>query len=215
MDIRLAATAAAALATAAACSSGAVHQHSAAPPPRSTAPVPASTAPHTTVPTRPPAPAASSTPSRLGFQGSPLERRCHTSQLAMTDDGGQGAGGSFYGRVVFRNISAAPCTLLGFPGLQRLDSGHGPLPTKTVRSYGPPKLVTLSRQQKAYFAYNYIESPLGNQSCSDYTPASYVQVTPPDETDSITIRSLMRPCRPGGETDVSALRADDGKPRTS
>ncbi len=141
--------------------------------------------------------------------------RCHSSALAVTDDGGQGAGGMFYGRVVLRNISRGPCTLYGYPGLQRLDSGYGPEPTRVIRAGRPPTRVVLAPTMRASFAYRYSNNPPAGQSCADYSTASYVQITPPDETASITARSKMHPCTPGGPIEVSAVRPGTAGPVAS
>lgn len=140
----------------------------------------------------------------LGFD--PVAGRCHSSQLAMTDDGGQGAGGTFYGRVVLRSVGRAACSLFGYAGLQRLDSGHGPEPTTVVRAGRAPVRFDLAPQTRASFAYRYSDVLPNGQSCAGAPTASYVQVTPPDETAAVTVRSAMRPCRPGGRVEVSPLR---------
>lgn len=68
---------------------------------------------------------------------------------------------------------------------------------------------------RASSAYRYSTNPPAGQSCADYSAASYVQVTPPDETDWITARSTMRPCTPGGRIEAGAVRAGTARPVAS
>ncbi|MFN2609125.1 MAG: DUF4232 domain-containing protein [Acidimicrobiales bacterium] len=102
------------------------------------------------------APPRSGTPSQSSSPPSGRADRCHSSQLAATDDGGQGGAGKFFGQVVFGNISAQACTVFGYPGLQRLAASRAPLPTKVIRLPDkPPSLVTLAPQEQAPFGYSY------------------------------------------------------------
>lgn len=134
--------------------------------------------------------------------------RCHTSQLAATDDGSQGAGGSFYGSVTLRNTSTTTCTLYGYPGLQRLTSTKKMLPTLVLRTGKSPSVLSLGPQQQASFGYSYVESPPDTGRCPP--AAGQVEVTPPDEADFLLIRSAMAPCDAEGTVRVTAVRAGKG-----
>ncbi|MDQ6946715.1 MAG: DUF4232 domain-containing protein [Actinomycetota bacterium] len=119
--------------------------------------------------------------------------RCLTSELAATDDGGQGAGGTYFGRVVFRNISQRICHLEGFPGLLRLDGTGQPRPT-TVTRRGTKRLVTLAPGAYASFAYSTPNAPIGNADICP-TPAR-LEVTPPDAYDNVVVTEHMPACGP-------------------
>jgi hypothetical protein len=68
---------------------------------------------------------------------------CRDGQLRVSYGGGQGAGGSYYDVIVFRNISASTCTLFGFPGVQLTDGQSHRVPTYQQRDPMTPHLVVL------------------------------------------------------------------------
>lgn len=154
------------------------------------------------------APAPSGTRLTPAADGNGRSDRCHTSQLAATDDSGQGAGGSFYGGVTLRNTSTTTCTLYGYPGLQRLTSTKKMLPTLVQRTGKAPSVLALGPQQQASFGYSYGESPPDTGRCPP--AAGQVEVTPPDETDFLLIRSTMAPCDAEGTVSVTPVRAGKG-----
>jgi hypothetical protein len=129
--------------------------------------------------------------------------------LAATDDGGQGAAGTFLGQVVFRNISEQTCTLFGYPGLQRLDASRAPLPTEVIRlPEKPSSLVTLAPQEQASFGYSYCSgcgTSTDDQGTCTPVPSAFVEVTPPDERDFIVVPSTIASCDVNGRIKVSAL----------
>ncbi len=129
--------------------------------------------------------------------------RCVTSALAATDDGGQGAGGTYFGRIVFRNISQQSCHLEGFPGLVRLDGAGQQRPT-TVTRRGIAGLVNLAPQGYASFAYSTSNAPFGDVATCP-APAR-LQVTPPDALDNIVVAEQMPDCSP--DVQVSAVLPD-------
>jgi hypothetical protein len=122
--------------------------------------------------------------------------------LAASDDDGQGAGGHFLGRIVLRNVSSTPCFLDGFVGLKRLDAAHHPLPTTAVRAARRPVRLLLAPQQRAPVAYSYRENPASGESCP---AATFLEVTPPDETDFLLVRSTMHPCDSMGTVTISPV----------
>lgn len=144
--------------------------------------------------------APSSTPSTSAPVTSPGLLRCPTSQLAATDDGGQGAGGTYFGRITFRNISQQPCYLDGFPGLLHVGADGQPHPATVVRR-GKVSLVTLPPEGYASFAYSTSDGPFrGATSCP--SPAR-LEVTPPDAFDYIVVVDHMPDC--AGNIQVSAV----------
>jgi len=134
--------------------------------------------------------------------------RCHTSQLAATDDGAAGDGnGNQVGEIVFRNISDQVCTMSGYPGLRRLDESRNPLPTDAAWDLAGPRaaLVFLAPHQQAAARYSY---PTGGcQTTTGAAPAGFAEVTPPDERDFIVVHSNMAPCDPPGTIHIAAVQA--------
>jgi hypothetical protein len=106
-----------------------------APAPGGTAPggtAPVTTAPVTTAPTGAPPTAAPAA--------------CTTSGLRVSLGGANGAAGSIYYPLDFRNVSAAACSLFGYPGVSFVAKpGAGQLGGAAVRNatFGP-SLVTLA-----------------------------------------------------------------------
>ncbi len=148
-------------------------------------------------------PPASSIPTS-SVPASPTDPgRCLRSELAATDDGGQGAGGTYFGRIAFRNISQQSCHLEGFPGLLRLDGAGQPRPT-TVTRRGIAGLVNLAPQGYASFAYSTSNTPFGDVATCP-APAQ-LEVTPPDALDNIVVTEQMPDCSP--VVQVSAVLPD-------
>ncbi|MDQ6617297.1 MAG: DUF4232 domain-containing protein [Actinomycetota bacterium] len=160
---------------------------------QSSTPTPSTTSPTTpgTSSTAPVAPVAATT-------------RCHTADLAITDDGGQGAGGTFLGTAVFRNVSNRTCTLDGYPSLQRLDANGQPMATSVQRTRPTPVLFSVQPQQQATFGYTTSDVPYGNATTCAH--ATTLEVTPPDETTHVNARSTLIECDPQGNVGVGALR---------
>jgi len=123
--------------------------------------------------------------------------------LAATDDGGQGAGGTYFGRIEFQNTSQQTCFLGGFPGLLRLDAGGQPLPTTVTRRGTTAGVVNLAPQGLASFAYSTGDGPEGGAT-SCLIPAR-VEVTPPNSYTNIVITEHMPDC--GANVAVSAVHA--------
>jgi len=166
-----------------------------------------SSASHTATPSSSPS-ASTLASSSTSPASSSASSRCHTSELAVTDDGaaeGDVTSSAVDGTIVFRNISGRMCTMYGYPGLQRFDSNHQPVPTTVQRDPGvPPIELTLAPQEQAtarYTVHTPSEHVRVDTTC--YASAPVIGITPPDETDSIEATSQMPPCDP---VIVGALR---------
>ena len=117
--------------------------------------------------------------------------QCRAANLAATDDGGQAAGGLFIGTFTFRNTGSAACSLLGYPGLERLSADGSPVATTLTRLSGPIASVVLQPQGQAYARFTTVNSG----TCSPATPQALL--TPPNETASLTIKAVFAPCASG------------------
>jgi hypothetical protein len=106
------------------------------------------------------------------------------------------------------NLSAAPCSLYGYPGLLLLDRNFQTLPTKVQRAHGyivagtvPVRQVVLNQQHDGYFALEYTDVPTGNAPCP--TPP-YAMITPPnDRLPDVTYSGMSVFC--GGRVVVSPI----------
>jgi hypothetical protein len=114
-----------------------------------------------------------------------------------------------------RNISGAPCTLFGYPGLQMTDALGKPLPTQVSRggSYTfvaeTPTPVSLSPQAEASFYAGYSDAPTGGEtSCPQ---SAELEVTPPNDPGKISLADQIAPCEHGSVT-VSPVHAGTAPP---
>jgi hypothetical protein len=112
---------------------------------------------------------------------------CPTRYLKTTAGLTQGAAGSVYQVIDFTNISPAPCTLYGYPGVS-LAGGTpvaqiGAAASRSTAS--PAKLVTLGEGQTANALLRITQA--GNYPASecDPRPTTYLQIYPPNQTTPI------------------------------
>jgi hypothetical protein len=151
---------------------------------------PASTAPKTTPPTvaatRSAAPTTPVEPATL----------CRLSELAMTAGMGDGAAGSVYQPILFRNSGTRSCQLQGYPGVAAM-SAAGTQASQAVRTAslagsGLPATVTLTPGSVASAVVRGSDVPSGNStSCPSFT----LLVTPPGETHSQSLPAKLPGCQ--------------------
>jgi len=95
--------------------------------------------------------------------------------------------------IIFTNVSAQPCSLLGFPGT---DFGAGgTFPVSLVRTPAKPARVSLVPGGQAHAVLTYLAGP--DPTCDAGGPwiPSTLTITPPDDTTSVQIPW------PGGSVD--------------
>ncbi|MCX4091988.1 DUF4232 domain-containing protein [Nocardia sp. alder85J] len=117
---------------------------------------------------------------------------CHTADLRISLAGSTSPLPGTEQQVAFQNISAHPCTLLGFPDIEMIgQADSGPedvhLPTTT---YKPAILETLLPQQTVTdtIVNIYVRTPADpdRATSATFVPA-HLLVTPPGETGSVTL----------------------------
>jgi hypothetical protein len=181
---------------------------SSAPPPGSAA----ATTPVTPAPTKTAAAPTTAPPTHASAAVTAASTRCHTSQLTAAFGDQGGAAGTILGYIRLSNTGGVTCTLYGYIGMGLLDSAKHPLPSTVVRGGGmgsekqlPKTLVTLAPGQVAHVQYSFSDVPSGTAtSC----PAStYVQITPPDETDYLLVTEHLAPCQ--GQIGIGAVQPGD------
>jgi hypothetical protein len=179
-----------AVSTSAAASSGAT---SAAASATSSSPAASSNA---TTAASSPTGAASSSASSSSSATSAAAPACPTRYLAAKAGLSQGTAGSIYQVIDFTNISNAPCTLYGYPGVS-LAAGTpvtqvGAAAARTTGTAAA--LVTLGAGQTANALLRIVEA--GNYSpgtCSP-TATTYLQIYPPNQTTPIYLAYKSTGC---------------------
>lgn len=113
----------------------------------------------------------------------PATARCHTSQLALNVTGPSATPTQQYqARVVLTNISAAPCTLSGFPGLELIGpASNGSAVYDPVRQVETPSPVLVGPGLNAVAALTALPGPGVCDAGAAWVPYE-IHVTPPDET---------------------------------
>jgi hypothetical protein len=152
-----------------------------------------------------------------GGEAGPVPR-CRTSQLAIAFAGGQGAAGTIFLTFRLTNRGPAACTLHGFVGMQMLDAGGQPLPTRLVPNGGvfsnQPPASTFSLGPTAAGAsvsstFQVAYSDVRRAADVSCPPAFELLVTPPEELEHLSLAPrgwALAPCN-RGELDVTPLRA--------
>ena len=156
-------------------------------------------------------PSSSTAPTTTSSPGSthprpPLDR-CHTSQLTTSLQNADAGAGQRYADLVLRNRSQQPCTVYGYGGMQLLDADGKPIPTNLERVPNPgPALVRLAPGGTAVSSLRWTVVASGNEPTKgpcQATPAG-VHVTPPDETDPLTVPWNFGPVCNYGHVEGSA-----------
>jgi hypothetical protein len=121
---------------------------------------------------------------------------CPTKYLSAKAGLSQGTAGSIYQVIEFTNISNAPCTLYGYPGVS-LASGTpvtqvGAAATRTTGT--AVALVTLGPGQTANALLRIVEA--GNYPSGTCTPTTttYIQIYPPNQTTPIYLSYKSTGC---------------------
>jgi hypothetical protein len=112
---------------------------------------------------------------------------CPTRYLKATAGISQGAAGSIYQVIDFTNISSAPCTLYGYPGVAL--AGGSPVTqvgaAASRSTASAATLVTLGAGKTANALLRITQA--GNYPASecDPHPTTYLQIYPPNQTTPI------------------------------
>jgi hypothetical protein len=154
----------------------------------------ASTTRATTPATSPPTPTPTSTDRTEGAPPPPSTPtgpdRCHTADLTAGLHSLDSATGSRYATVVLTNRTSSTCRVYGYGGVQLLDAARHPLPTHQIRDRStPPRPVLLrpGRSVSARLHWSAMSDSTESQTGPCQPTPAYLLVTPPDETQPITV----------------------------
>ena len=152
-----------------------------------------------------PSSGASSSPGSSGAGGNPGAAgsgtpSCATRDLQVTAGLAQGAAGSIYQVIKFKNISGAPCTLFGYPGVAL--AGGSPVTqvgaAASRSTASSARLVTLAAGAtgnallRITQALNYPSS-----KCHPVT-TTYLQIYPPNQTTPVYLGYKSTGCSSSG-----------------
>lgn len=127
--------------------------------------------------------------------------RCRSTALAPAVEGTSVAAGTIEVTVTLRSTAGAPCSLVGYPGLQLLGPGGAPLPTSVVRggtfafASMAPTSVLVAPGSSAAFNIGYTDVPVGGETTCPQSTS--VLVTPPNAYGHVTLATRLAPCDHG------------------
>jgi hypothetical protein len=112
---------------------------------------------------------------------------CQSSALKVTLGSGNAAAGTTFYEILFTNVSAATCTLYGFPGVSFTGETYavqvGPAATRNPAS--KPALVTLAPGAVASAQISVVTAQNYSPAACGLTTASGILVYPPNLTASV------------------------------
>jgi Protein of unknown function (DUF4232) len=154
-------------------------------------------APTTTPPT---VPAPSTTPATV----TPTRSGCRSANLTLASGTEQGAAGTQYFQIVFRNHASFACTLIGYPGVSFLDASGRQIGLPAQRTGITQSTVTITPAGSAYAVVG-VGNP-GVVNCTGVTPHR-IRVYPPNETVPVLIAppSGLLVCATGGGSSVQPV----------
>ncbi len=139
---------------------------------------------------------------------------CPTRSLGLRLGLAQGAAGSTFQVIDFTNISHAPCTLYGYPGVS-LGSGK---PVKQIglaaaESHATPrKLVMLAPGAVANAVLQIVHAVNFPAAKCHLVTADYLQIYPPNQTTPAYLRYSSQACaKPVQILTVSVVQAGSGR----
>jgi len=126
---------------------------------------------------------------------------CPTSGLHMSIGNGNGAAGSVYYPIVFRNSSSSPCTLFGFPGVSFVTTPNGSQigDAATRQSDKPVQTVTLAPGEVAHATLQVVQAlNFPAAKCQPVT-AHFLKIYPPNQTEAVVLSFTAKACAATGQ----------------
>ena len=151
-----------------------------------------------------PSPTPKTSPAQLGI--------CRAAGVKITYLGGQGATGHGLLGFAMQNAGSAPCTTIGYPGIQFASGSGAALPTHDIRTtsdfFGTTKLarLTVAPGRSASFRLGVSHGAPSPKGC---VTAGYVQVIAPNDTSSVWVAIPGGVYECGGAVTVSPMQPGD------
>jgi Domain of unknown function (DUF4232) len=170
----------------------------------------------------PAASAAASPASPAAASGAAGGNACTPADLKVTlvTSGGGAAAGSTYYPLNFTNVSAAACTLDGYPGVSFVTSPSGSqIGSAASRNpVVPPALVTLAPGAVAHSTLQVVDALNYSKSACHPVTVHWLRVYPPNQVTAMhvsfttTACSATLPASLGSPLGIDAIKAGEGKP---
>jgi hypothetical protein len=154
--------------------------------------------------------ATASANSGAGSGGGPTT--CATSHLSAVIGTSQGAAGSVYVNVVFKNTGSQPCTLTGYPGVS-LGAGNPVAQVGQPAARSPqatPIKLTLIPGAHAYAVVQVGDAHNWPSGTCEPTTTSYLRIYPPNNSSLLYVPYSSTGCR----GDVVTLHVEAVQPGT-
>ena len=117
--------------------------------------------------------------------------RCDGPSLTIAVGAPDGAAGTVYRTIVFRNGGPRTCTLKGYPGVAAADAAGKAVVNATRDTSRAPERVVLAPAGSAHAVLAARNLPSGSAACETY---AQLLVTPPDSRRTSTIPVSVTPC---------------------
>lgn len=136
--------------------------------------------------------AQSQTTGNASASASSLTARCGGAHLSARHESEDAGAGQRFVTYSFKNLSATPCTLSGFPAFTLLDShGHRLHGQSITHNSDPVTAVTLAPGGKAFFTIHYSScSTVGTPPCRF---SSKVRIVAPGTTRRFILHERLDP----------------------
>jgi hypothetical protein len=130
--------------------------------------------------------------------------RCKASAVAVgiVTPAGNGAAGSFYEFLTFRNTGSTACTLAGFPGVSAFGGGRQ-LGSPAQRSPGTPRTVALAPGVTTRAQLQINDVGVFSPSKCQPAQAAGLRVFPPNDFSPNDVKLSFRACSKKGTVYMS------------
>jgi Protein of unknown function (DUF4232) len=144
-----------------------------------------------------PSASASQPGASAGATGSTAAAACPTADLAAHVGLAQGTAGSIYQVIYFTNLSNAPCTLYGYPGVSL--AGGSPQVSQVGAAASrstatAPTVVTIDPGQAANTLLRIVEAGNYPTGTCKPTATTFLQIFPPNQTTPIYLAYKSTGC---------------------
>lgn len=137
---------------------------------------------------------ASSTPSSIPSSTRSSTSSCATSALKVTLGGTQGAAGSIYVTLDFKNVSGSACTLYGFPGVSLVNGSAQVSPGADRSTAATKKLVTLTPGETGNATLQVAQAANYPASTCDPKKTTELKIYPPNQTAAVYVSYVTTAC---------------------